>query len=107
MRETPIGFPMVGMGIRNQPYSRGLYTNYKDSLYYEYIDWTLYSRTKILTSQLYVIIIPARCPVITTLLGTKISPLKGTNISRCFDQTSFPFGRTWIRFLEGIRGYNH
>ena len=74
--ETPIGFPMGRDG--NQPYSRGLYTNYKDSLYYfdfilEYIDWTLYSWTKILTSQLYVIIIPARCPVITTLLGTKIS----------------------------------
>ena len=41
VRETPVGFPMVGMGIRNQTYSRALYTNYKDSLYYEYIDWTL------------------------------------------------------------------
>ena len=94
----PLVFLWVGMGIRNQPYSRGLYTNYKDSLYYEYIDWTLFSWTKILTSQLYVIIIPARCPVITTLLGTKISPLKGTNFSRCFDQTSLSLGRRWIRF---------
>ena len=86
MLETPIGFPRVGMGIRNQTYSRGSYAKYKDSVYYEYIDWKLFRWTKILTSQLYVIIIPARCPVITTLLGTKISPLKGTNLSRSFSE---------------------